>query len=189
MRDSTKILVMRQEHNAQSSTKSRNKLALDFRHQVEDHKVELERLERKLLTTSSLIKFFSIFWCIKELLLLLAKTIMQQGSMESLSGDQLTEKASPISAKGPIDVVNQLESHLKVLMQITGATSSADVLNRFTSQKEASTRLNYLRAITEGEKRHLESERDSLTAQLESLKFSDNKENEVLVGAWWLLYV
>lgn len=44
---------MRQEHNAQSSTKSRNKLALDFRHQVEDHKVELERLERKLLTTSS----------------------------------------------------------------------------------------------------------------------------------------
>lgn len=122
--------------------------------------------------------------------------------MESLSGDaQLTEKASPHSAKGQSDIVNQLESHLKVLMQITGATSCEDVLNRFQSQKEASTRLNYLRAVTiffeyifnydwtcyfcnkvtESEKRHLEMERDNFTAELESLRFSDTKENEVYV--------
>lgn len=53
MRDSTKIVALRQEHSAQAATKARSKLAFDFRQQVEDHKIELERLERKLLTTSS----------------------------------------------------------------------------------------------------------------------------------------
>lgn len=53
MRDSTKIVALRQEHSAQAATKARTKLSFDFRQQVEDHKVELERLERKLLTTSS----------------------------------------------------------------------------------------------------------------------------------------
>lgn len=53
MRDATKIVALRQEHSAQAATKARTKLTFDFRQQVEDHKVELERLERKLLTTSS----------------------------------------------------------------------------------------------------------------------------------------
>lgn len=52
MRDATKIVALRQEHAAQTATKSRTKLAFEFRNQVEDHKIELERLERKLLTTS-----------------------------------------------------------------------------------------------------------------------------------------
>lgn len=52
MRDATKIVALRQEHSAQTATKARTKLAFDFRQQVEEHKIELERLERKLLTTS-----------------------------------------------------------------------------------------------------------------------------------------
>lgn len=52
MRDATKIVTLRQEHSAQASTKSRTKLAFDFRQQVDDHRIELERLERRLLTTS-----------------------------------------------------------------------------------------------------------------------------------------
>lgn len=105
---------------------------------------------------------------------------MQQGSVESLSGDVLlTEKSSPLSAKGPTDVMNLLENRLKSLMQITGGTSPSDVLNRFTTQKEATTRLNYLRTVTEAEKRHLEVQRDEFTARLESLRFSGTKENEV----------
>lgn len=52
MRDATKIVALRQEHSAQTTTKARTKLAFDFRQQVDDHKIELERLERKLLTTS-----------------------------------------------------------------------------------------------------------------------------------------
>lgn len=104
---------------------------------------------------------------------------MQQGSTESLNEVPLTGKQSEQSAKGSTDAVNELENKLKVLMQITGATSPSDLLERFTSQKEAMQRLNYLRTVTEAEKRHLEIERDELATQLEQLKFSDTKENEV----------
>ena len=99
--------------------------------------------------------------------------------MESLNDVPLSDKRSPESVKGPTDFVNELESKLKVLMQITGATSPQDLLERFSSQKEAMQRLNYLRTVTEAEKRHLEIRRDDLTSQLEQLKFSDTKENEV----------
>lgn len=104
---------------------------------------------------------------------------MQQGSTESLNETPLTGKASELSAKGSTDIVNELENKLKVLMQTTGATSPEDLLERFTAQKEAMQRLNYLRTVTEAEKRHLEIERDELVSQLEQLKFSDTKENEV----------
>lgn len=104
---------------------------------------------------------------------------MQQGSTESLNDVPLTAKASPQSAKGSSDIVIELENKLKVLMQTTGATSPEDLLERFTAQKEAMQRLNYLRTVTEAEKRHLEMERDQLASQLEQLKFSDTKENEV----------
>lgn len=99
--------------------------------------------------------------------------------MESLNDNPLTDKVSQESVKGPSDMVNDLESRLKVLMQTTGATSPNDLLQRFTTQKEAMQRLNYLRTVTETEKRHLEHERDELTSRLEQLKFSDTKENEV----------
>lgn len=54
MRDASKVILMRQEHNAHSSTKSRERQAFDFRRQVEERKMELERLERKLFTSSKL---------------------------------------------------------------------------------------------------------------------------------------
>lgn len=104
--------------------------------------------------------------------------------MDSLTGDgQLTDKASEhaSSSHGPSDVTYKLECQLKTLMTTTGATSPQEVLQRFTAQKEASSRLNYLRTVTEGEKKHLETQRDDLMAQLESSKFTDIKENEVYV--------
>lgn len=52
MREATKVVLLRQEHCANTSTKSRERQAFDFRRQVEERKMELERLERKLFTTS-----------------------------------------------------------------------------------------------------------------------------------------
>lgn len=52
MRDATKLIVLRQEHNSQLATKARHRLLTNFRQQGEEHKQELERLERKLLTIS-----------------------------------------------------------------------------------------------------------------------------------------
>lgn len=55
MRDATKIILMRQEHAAHVSTRSRERQAFDFRRQVEERKAELERLERKLFSTGSVV--------------------------------------------------------------------------------------------------------------------------------------
>lgn len=62
MRDATKIIVMRQEHNSQSAAKARSKSAFEFRQYVDEHKQELERLERKLLTTSKAMPIFCFFF-------------------------------------------------------------------------------------------------------------------------------
>lgn len=74
-----------------------------------------------------------------------------------------------------------MEQQFKKLMEVTGATSPLEVLERFLAQKESTSRLNYLRTVTEGEKKHLEMQREILTAQLESSKFSDVKETEEYV--------
>lgn len=104
--------------------------------------------------------------------------------MDSLAGDaQLTDKASEnaSASHSPSDIMCKLETQLKTLMTATGATSPQEVLQRFIAQKEASSRLNYLRTVTEGEKKHLEMQRDELMTQLEIFKFADTKENEVYV--------
>lgn len=53
MRDSTKLVLMRHEHTANTVTKTRQRQAQEFRRQVDDRKSELERLERKLFATSN----------------------------------------------------------------------------------------------------------------------------------------
>lgn len=161
MRDAMKIVLMRQEHSAHSTAKMRERQAIDFRRQVEERKSELERLERKLFTSS--------------------KTVVHHGSTESLLGDQMADKTTerPSAHLSSSDDVQKLETQLKLLMIATGATSPEEVLQRFTAQKEATSRLNYLRTVTEAEKKHLESHRDQLMSELESSKFTDVKESEV----------
>lgn len=55
MRDGTKIILLRQEHAANSSSKTRDRQAFDFRQQVEERRLELERLERKLFSSGRYI--------------------------------------------------------------------------------------------------------------------------------------
>lgn len=106
--------------------------------------------------------------------------------MESLSGDTQQNERNPdgnLSNKTANDSTSNIEDGFKILMQATGATNSKEVHAMFSAQKEATTRLNYLRNVTEAEKKHLETERDQLTAQMDGLKIYDTKENEVLVTA------
>lgn len=74
---------------------------------------------------------------------------------------------------------SKIADHIKYLVIITGTTSPHDVLQRFIIQKETSSRLNYLRTITESDKKQLEAKRDRLRNQMDLFKFSDVKENEV----------
>lgn len=61
MRDSTKIVLHKQEHTASASTKMRERQALDLRKIYDERKIELERLERKLFSTGTgIISKFSL---------------------------------------------------------------------------------------------------------------------------------
>lgn len=163
MRDATKVILQRQEQSANCSTRARDRQAADFRRLVEERKVELERLERKIFSTG--------------------KTLAHQDSIGSSSGDQHTgnhaDQDDSISLSK--DGRNELEVAFKKIMEATGATFPNEVLTRFVSQQEATTRLNYLRTTTESEKKYLESQKDLLNSQLEEFKFADIKEKEVLV--------
>lgn len=163
MRDAAKIILQRQEQQAHLSQKTRERQALDFRKQVEQRKMELERIGRKLFFEGK-------------------TTLVHQDSIGSSSGDQHTAKTE----NGEDDPNSQLESDtsdmdnlFKLLMEVTGATSPHEVLERFSSQKESASRLNYLRNAAETEKNNLEAQREQLTKELEASKFSDVKESEV----------
>lgn len=163
MRDATKLILQRQEQSAHSSTRARDRQAADFRRLVDERKMELERLERKIFSTG--------------------KTLAHQDSIGSSSGDQNTGTRADnddLSSIGK-DGRNELEVAFKKIMEATGATIPNEVLTRFLSQREATTRLNYLRSTTESEKKYLEGQRDQLNSQLEAFKFADIKEKEVLV--------
>ncbi|XP_022221002.2 shootin-1 isoform X2 [Drosophila obscura] len=162
MRDAAKVVLTRQEQQANLSQKTRERQALDFRKQVEARKLELERIGRKLFAET--------------------KTLVHQDSVGSTSGDPLAAKAEngeEEPASQLASVTSDMESLFKQLMEASGATSPLEVFERFSAQKESAARLNYLRKAAEAEKANLESEREALTGELEAFKFSDVKESEV----------
>lgn len=164
MRDGTKVVLLRQEHAAHVSTKTRDRQAFDFRRQVEERKVELERLERKLFSTGKPTSL-----------------VHQPGSVESLSGEQQSGAKRTVrqdTNEVAQEMTAEMEGQFKRLMEVTGATTPLEVLDRFIAQKESTTRLNYLRTVTEGEKKHLEMQREVLMQTLETTKFADVKETE-----------
>ena len=55
MRDNTKAILLRQEQTTHYSNKAREKQALDFRRQVDERKLELERLERKIFSSGKTV--------------------------------------------------------------------------------------------------------------------------------------
>ncbi|XP_049308733.1 uncharacterized protein LOC105230026 isoform X2 [Bactrocera dorsalis] len=161
MRDAAKAILQRQEQQAHLSQKTRERQALDFRKQVEARKMELERIGRKLFVEN--------------------KTLVHQDSLGSNSGDQLTAKTeTELDENTQLqNLTGEMENLFKQLMEVSGATTPAEVYDRFCSQKESASRLSYLRNAAEKEKAQLEAQREQLTLSLEAMKFSDGKESEV----------
>ncbi|XP_055585634.1 outer dynein arm-docking complex subunit 3 [Uranotaenia lowii] len=156
MRDNTKAILQRQEQTTHYANKAREKQAQDFRRQVEERKVELERLERKIFSTG--------------------KTIVHQESVLSASGDHGPRGEGDEPDK---DNASEMEQKFKKLMQATGVSAASEVVDRFLAQREASARLNYLRTVTESEKKQLEAQRELMGAQLDAFKFADVKDSDV----------
>lgn len=100
--------------------------------------------------------------------------------MESMTDQQTGKKVGKQDSNAQTqETTSEMEMEFKTLMETTGATTPAEVLERFMAQTESTSRLNYLRTVTEGEKKHLEVQREMLISQLETSKFSDVKENEM----------
>lgn len=159
MRDSTKLVLLKQEQQAHTSTKLREKQAIEFRRQVDERKSELERLERKIFSSG--------------------KTLVHQDSVGSGSGDLQTGKTEPDSDRLGTETGPSIKVTFRRIMEATGATETKEVLERFMAQREATTRLSFLRNSTETSKKDLEEERETLTANLDAFRFADIKENEV----------
>lgn len=162
MRDNAKSVLQKQEQQSIQSNKMREKQALEFRKEVEERKLELERIERKLFSTG--------------------KAFVHQDSVSSMSGDYMTQTKSEVSTDPSQRLKCQsqeMEVLFKNLMRVTGATSSQEVLSRFHMQKESMTRLVYLRKTAEEEKQTLEKTRDDLLKELEHTKFTDISENDI----------
>lgn len=159
MRDATKQLLQKQEQQAHLNGKLREKQAMDYRRQADERKADLERLERKIFSSG--------------------KTLVHQDSVGSGTGELQTGKTELDSERSGVEGTNTLEGTFRNIMEVTGATETAEVLDRFLAQREATTRLSYLRSSTETSKKNLEDERESLTAKLDAFRFADIKENEV----------
>ncbi|XP_058443406.1 outer dynein arm-docking complex subunit 3 [Malaya genurostris] len=160
MRDSTKAILQRQEQTTVYANKAREKQAQDFRRQVEERKLELERLERKIFSTG--------------------KTLIHQESILSATGDHSAGRAEGDDSSGhDKDSATDMEHKFKKLMQAIGVSAASEVVDRFLAQREASARLTYLRTITENEKKQLEAQRELMTAQLDAFKFADVKDSDV----------
>ncbi|KFB52290.1 AGAP001018-PA-like protein [Anopheles sinensis] len=161
MRDSTKTILQRQEQTTHYSNKAREKQAQDFRRQVEERKLELERLERKIFSSG--------------------KTLIHQESMLSGSGEHGRggDGADDGSSLHDKDGASEMEQKFKKLMQATGVSAASEVVDRFLAQREASARLTYLRTVTENEKKQLEAQRELMKAQLDAFKFADVKDSDV----------
>lgn len=154
MRDTTKYILQRQEMASNCSNRARDRQAIDFRRRVEDRKVELEKLERKIFSTG--------------------KTVVHQDSVNSDTG----EKADDPIAKTK-DETSKMQDVFKKLMHATGVSSPNEIVDRFLAQKEALQRLNYLRTVTENEKKQLQSQRELMSAELDEFKFADTGESDV----------
>lgn len=159
MRDTTKAILQRQEQTTNFSNRARERQAQDFRRQVEERKMELERLERKIFSSG--------------------KTMVHQESIGSGSGDHQNDKVDLEEDNQVKETSNEMEKTFRKLMESTGATAAHELIERFLSQREATSRLTYLRSITEAEKKQLEIQREAMNAQMEGFKFADIKESDV----------
>ncbi|XP_039289350.1 coiled-coil domain-containing protein 151 [Nilaparvata lugens] len=151
LRESTKGLLIRQEMVAMNAAKARDRQMQELRCKVEERKLELERLERRIFPTG--------------------RTVIHQDSANSTDLNQAT-------ADEALSATEQLDKAFATLRDATGVTATEDVLDRFFSQQETRTRLTFLKTSTEEEKKDLEKRRDMMMAELEAYKFAQVKDKE-----------
>jgi coiled-coil domain-containing protein 151 len=100
MRDNTKSILQRQEQTTNFTNRSREKQAGEFKRQVEERKLELEKLERKFFATGKMVHQDSV--------------ASDDHPLDSENMEDLDPKSQALKKK------NALEATFRKLMQATG---------------------------------------------------------------------
>ncbi|RZF46308.1 hypothetical protein LSTR_LSTR014128 [Laodelphax striatellus] len=156
LRESTKGLLIRQEMIAMNAAKARDRQMQELRCKVEDRKLELERLERRIFPSG--------------------RTVMHQDSTNSTDLNQAT-------ADEALSATETLDKAFATLRDATGEFIHLFIINSVTNQAFRMlsldrTRLTFLKTSTEEEKKDLEKRRDMMMAELEAYKFAQVKDKE-----------
>ncbi|XP_050441686.1 outer dynein arm-docking complex subunit 3 [Adelges cooleyi] len=151
-RDKTRQVLHKKEVNAANIAKFRMRQVEHIRAQVEERKLELEKLERKIFPPG--------------------QRVVQQDSVPSSSDEQrLGDNAST-------DSQEVSDTAYMKLKQVTGSIDCEDVRRKFVSQKETKDRLTALKTNTEKEKNSLQMKFQQLNDEFEQCRFSDAQEKE-----------
>ncbi|XP_018574503.1 shootin-1, partial [Anoplophora glabripennis] len=157
MRNIARGNLLKEERAANSAANLREKEATEGKRLVNERKIELERLERR---------------------------IFQGGKILPRPEPEGAEDAAPEDEKSPTPPhpVETLAQAFEVLKQATGGTSSQEVLERFKSQKDTEERLMLLRKKAEEDKHKLEKKTEVLKQKLDSYKYAEVKDAERKTG-------
>ncbi|XP_023248283.1 coiled-coil domain-containing protein 151 [Copidosoma floridanum] len=150
LRDATREALTKQEIEAIQTSKERESAIQEFRKRVEERKLELERIERHMFSTTR---------------------------TNAPRDDDDYAPDSPESARDvPRSEIDRLEEVFVKLRNATGVSKTEEVLDRFLAQKATREKLKKMQAVTEEEKMRLEKQRQQLTAEIEMQKFSETKD-------------
>ncbi|KAG5896497.1 hypothetical protein JTB14_005873 [Gonioctena quinquepunctata] len=145
--------LLREEKTVNASATSREKEATEGRRLVNERRMELERLEKK---------------------------IFQEGKIPLRPEPEGAEDVVPENDKSPTPPhpVESMSQDFEILKRATGGTTTEEVLGRFKAQKESEQRLTFLRSKAEDEKKKLEKILDNSRDKFDSFKYSEVKDAE-----------
>ncbi|KAJ8947031.1 hypothetical protein NQ318_019923 [Aromia moschata] len=147
--------LLKEERAANEAATLREREAAEGRRLVNERKLELEMLERRIFQVGKI------------------PPRPEPEGAEDVEKDENAEK-SP-TPPHPVEIMSQA---FEVLKKVTGGTTTEEVLERFKSQIETQDKLTDLRKKSEGEKLKLERRMEDLTLKLDSYKYAEVKEAE-----------
>ncbi|XP_050547095.1 outer dynein arm-docking complex subunit 3-like [Daktulosphaira vitifoliae] len=151
-RDKTRNTLQKKEINATNIAKFRMRQVEQIRAKVEERKLELERLERKIFPPGQKLSRHD--------------SIHSSCDEQRLVGNESSDNQ---------EVSDSTYIRLK---QITGSIDSEDIRKKFVSQKETKERLSALKFNTEKEKQSLQITYQKLSEEFEQCRFSNAQEKE-----------
>ncbi|CAH1109259.1 unnamed protein product [Psylliodes chrysocephalus] len=156
MKSLARSILLKEEKSANEAAQNREKEVTEGRRLVNERKLELERLEKK---------------------------IFQGGKLpvrpEPEGAEEIPDEDKCPTPPHPFDVITHA---FEVLKQATGGTSTEEVFERFQSQKETDEKLMHLRGKAEDEKKKLEKKMEVLNRKLDSFKYAEAKDAERKTG-------